>query len=139
MNTATWNLVILAQRDRWERLGDRFRAGHRVDWDNLIIWGGLIALVVVAMILLSRHFSQKEPRRGRHNPHALFHELCRAHGLDRGTRRLLMRLAVANRLENPASVFLEPDQFAREQLPDKLRSKSKQYANLRDRLFEAKT
>ena len=139
MSTATWNLVILAQRDRWERLGDRFRTGHRVDWDNLIIWGGLFALVVVAMILLSRHFSQKESRGGTHNPHTLFHELCRAHGLNRGMRRLLMRLAMEHKLEYPASIFLEPDQFAAEQLPETLRSKSMQYAKLRDRLFETKT
>jgi hypothetical protein len=91
----------------------------------------LVALLVTVILLLVRVRSnfQTESKRG------LFSELCRAHGLNSSSRRLLRLLAVARELKNPATLFVEPSHFASNNLPHALRHAGKDLQRLRERLF----
>jgi len=69
------------------------------------------------------------------DPQKLFRELCRAHGLDRASCRLLRQLASLTGLPQPVEVFLTPAVFEANQLPEQLRAKQKRVMELRERLF----
>ena len=136
MNTITTHIMLLAQRDRWERLGDRFRSGRSFDGGDLAIWVGILAAVALTMFWLSRHVRQQETPRASRNPRTLFRELCSAHGLNRDQRRLLTQLADAHQLPHPAALFLEPERFAPEHVPSALKQDGRRLATLRKRLFK---
>ena len=106
--------ALLAQQGRLEQLGRRFRPGAgRTGADNLMIWIIIALAIALAVWLLSQWFNAHEQscfssRRG------LFRILCRAHGLDWSSRRLLARLARHQGLRDPGRLFLEPNRFDRE-------------------------
>ncbi|MBN1851776.1 MAG: hypothetical protein JW829_03600 [Pirellulales bacterium] len=127
--------LLLAQRDRWERLGDRFQSDRSIDWENVILWCALTAFFAIGVILLVRFSHRKEKKTRTHDSQELFAELCRAHGLSWKMRRLLLRLAKEQGLSQPVTLFLNPDPFVQDRLPETLRSRSRQLAKLQDRLF----
>lgn len=135
MQSILSNLLLLAQRAQWERLGDRFQRQHSVDWNGLVLWGAVAVAFVVVMIFLSRRMNHKEENRETDDPLALFLSLCRVHGLNRPSRQLLTQLAVAHGLTQPATLFLEPDRFTKDRLPKSLQGKAKQLEMLCDQLF----
>jgi len=69
------------------------------------------------------------------DPNRLFRELCRAHGLDRGSRKLLQQLAMQTGLVQPAEVFLTPAVFEVNQLPEQLQRERERVMELRGQLF----
>jgi hypothetical protein len=66
----------------------------------------------------------------------LFSELCRAHQLDRASRRLLKQLAAARGLKNLTELFVEPNNFDAATLPPVLKSSAASLRQLRHRLFD---
>ncbi len=95
--------------EAWTRLGDRFSGEHaEFSWSDGIAFLGIVAIFVgfLAMLALLQHLCKEGwfARGGR----GLFFELCRAHQLDRKSRRLLLALAKSQQLETPALMFLQP-------------------------------
>ncbi len=93
-------------------MSNHFR-GERARWgiDDYVVAALLVAAVAIAVWILSRQAALLERRRHTNSPRALFRQLCRAHGLKFGNRRLLWQLARYHRLEHPARLFVEPDRF----------------------------
>ncbi len=91
--------------------GRNFReAETNFQWSNAALVVASIVAIGLAFSLVVRYLTWREGRRYRH-PQKLFWELCRAHGLDRASRKRLQRLANAHQLRDPARVFLEPERF----------------------------
>ncbi len=65
----------------------------------------------------------------------VFRSLCKAHGLDRGSRRLLWQVARCQKLAHPACLFLEPNRFAAANLSPQLRQQAETLKRLETRLF----
>jgi len=62
--------------------------------------------------------------------------LCRAHGLDWSTRRLLKQLAAEWELTSPALLFVEPDRFNTSRLSVEWQDHAELLEHLRHQLFE---
>lgn len=93
--------------------------------------GGITAVAVVAYAVnrFRRHW-RVESQWG------LFHGLCRAHGLGRGSRLLLRRIAQHHRLRQPARIFTEPDWLdPASGLASKFGGRLGEIGELRTRLF----
>ncbi len=90
-----------------------------------------VALAVTIGLLLVRMRSnfQTDSKRG------LFSELCRAHGLNASSRRLLKRLATGRGLMDAATLFVEPRHFESNDLPHALQAAKGDLQRLRDRIF----
>jgi hypothetical protein len=114
----------------------RDRTGH---WEIALLVETLAAIVAAAAIgwwvwtVWQRRLGQQPHR----HPQRLFAALCRAHGLDRNQRRLLLQLAEHCQLPQPGMVFLEPERFAASNLSGFAGSQS-EIKSLHDRLFAAK-
>jgi hypothetical protein len=111
------------------RQADRVDTGETLFW--LAVAGGTIALVCLAVRLVFwwQH-------RQRHNSQgSLFWGLCRTHGLNRRTRKLLRQVARHHRLRQPARLFTEPKWLSPANLPRALRQRAAEVAALRNRLF----
>lgn len=81
--------------------------------ENLVGWhGGTLAVaaaIVVIGIAAARSWLLRVREHVRHTcPQHLLHELCVAHRLGPGERKLIQRLAKERRLAHPALLFLEP-------------------------------
>lgn len=76
--------------------------GQMLAW--LLAAGVVIGLVCGLLVAASRF-----AHRWRYNSHpALFHGLCKVHGLQGASRRLLRRVARFHGLARPARLFVEP-------------------------------
>jgi len=84
----------------------------------------IAAAFFIAIGLLSRWAAPKERAGSYRSPRALFRALCRAHGLDRSQRRLLLRLARLRQMPQPAALFLQPESFATSTLSPELQGQS---------------
>ncbi len=116
-------------------MGRNFReASSRFQWSHVFLVLAIIAVLAVAVWLLVRYVHFRETR-GFRNPRRLFKELCAAHGLPRGRRKLLLRLATAHQIALPAALFLEPDRFDVAQLPPSWQSQQVALEELRDAIF----
>ena len=129
-------VVIFGQISRWQRLGDGLhRPGGRLGMEDL--WPILAVVGVVAAGLGGWHlWRQRRDFSVRCNDSAkLFRELCRVHGLDYRSARLLRRVAAAAGLHEPAAVFLSPELFDPQRLPRQFEREAQQLRRLRERLF----
>jgi hypothetical protein len=127
--------VLLADFGVVKNMGNRFHGKQaELGYADLFMGLAILAVMVAAAILLKRLTSNQERRRGYHNPRALLRELCRAHGLDRPSQRLLKRLAHEQHLAEPARLFVEAERFEPERL-GRLSPSAEQFRQLRERLF----
>jgi hypothetical protein len=125
-------IAVLAVRPIWGRFDHerpRFDAEH--------LWTILsIVALVVGFAVVSYRSSQRAKRPFDVDKSTkLFRELCRAHRLSFGNRRLLKRLAAARNLSEPTLLFVEPRHFEIGQLPDGLCRYADEIRMLRDCLF----
>lgn len=113
------NLLPLAQRDAWESLGNRFSGDH-AKFNVQDLWGLLAVLLAgVALVWLLRWlYRRQQGRRLSCEPRHLFADLCAAHRLRRCDRKLLERLGEYHDPGVPAIVFVRPDLFDADCLPD---------------------
>jgi hypothetical protein len=127
--------MLLAQVSR-EDFGRGFRgATSQLSWTDLIPYAAAAIIAGVGFSLyrwIKRRNDMSEPC---DDPPKLFRELCAAHGLDRASRHLLMRLSNAWGFAQPAQVFLAPHAFDIERLPPPLKKKAAELKRLRERLF----
>ncbi|MBW3597150.1 MAG: hypothetical protein KY475_07730 [Planctomycetes bacterium] len=98
---------LLAQADGFRHMGKRFQPGGTTfDWKEAAI-AAAVLIGPIILILAGTRFQRWRVERRRHSPHALFKELCHAHGLSRGDRRFLSRLARQRQLPQPSLVFVD--------------------------------
>ena len=115
--------------------GRSFReAEANFQWSNAALVVTSVVAIGLAFSLVVRYLTWREGRRYRH-PHKLFAELCRAHSLDRVSRKRLQRLASAHKLADPARVFLEPDRFDTTHLDASINDDRAALEALRDLIF----
>jgi hypothetical protein len=119
-----------------EDFGRGFRgATSQLDWTDVIPYAVGIALLFAGGALYSYLKRRNDMSERCDDPHKLFRELCMAHRLDRASRRLLLHLADATRMPQPAQVFLTPAAFDPARLPAALRGRVDELKRLRERLF----
>jgi hypothetical protein len=132
--TADWFLVLAVRQETgvWGRF-DHQRPG--VGTSELVVIAFVVVLLAGSLVwqILKRRYQREflydsAPR--------LFGELCHAHHLDRGARRLLKRLASARGLKNMTELFLEPHHFDTATLPSALKSSAGALRQLRHKLFD---
>jgi hypothetical protein len=129
--------ILLADRlqSLARELGSGFQ-GRRSTFDTrqLVIILAALASVVAVVWVVSWKLSPPGRRLRCNQPRALFGALCRAHGLDRTSRRLLAQLARRHGMADRARLFLEPERFAPGALGP-LRARAAEVRRLRDKLF----
>jgi hypothetical protein len=126
----------LAQIDKWREMGRDFQSDHSKLAPGLIVASlAVLAVVVVFLWLLARLMNRQEGRRLFNSPKQLFRSLCRAHDLSRSDRRLLVQIGRVRRVAQPASLFLEPEQFDAALEQPAFHGQEKALKKLRDRLF----
>lgn len=74
------------------------------------VWFLLIPFLVVGIAMLCYKLADRAPIAS-NTPNLMMHELCRAHRLKGGARRMLERIADEAQLEQPAIMFLGPQHF----------------------------
>ena len=116
-------------------LGAASRRTGRANGAEALIWLLLVVGIIAVVCVAIRFVSRLQRRRSRYSHGALFQGLCRAHGLDRGARRLLKQIARHHRLSQPARLFTEPKWLAPANLGGSLHRRLPQVTALRTRLF----
>jgi hypothetical protein len=113
-------------------------SGDDAELDIWLLAGmSLGAIVVLGVIAWAwKWFSERE-RRPYVSPNRLFAQLCRAHALDRTSRRALLAVARHQKLGNPSRLFIEPDRWHDGPLGHVLVQYPKHVERLRKRLFGA--
>jgi hypothetical protein len=129
--------LLLARTQNLRGFSEGFRS-RSVDDNALAV--GLVAcglvLTCVVLLLVGRYARRFENLKTYDSPPELFRELCRAHGLNWSSRRLLKRLAAAWELPSPALLFVEPERFNPARLPANWQDDQDRLENLRQRLFD---
>ena len=126
---------LLAQGERIDDMGRRFRrGGSSLDLGHVWLLVLLMVVVVVAAVIAHRIVSARN-KPGYNSPGALFVELCKAHGLRRSQRQLLLRVARQNRLQHPARLFVEPERFESANLGTQFPGQSQALRAIRNALF----
>lgn len=135
MMPATWLPLLLADQDRLNGMASHFRKGS-VNFTNrdMMILLGIVAVLSGIIWLLARIVYGKE-RKIYNRPRSLFRELCRAHGLDSPSRRLLAELAKSQGLAQPAELFLAPERFDSSRLGKKFALRQSEIGTLAEKLF----
>jgi hypothetical protein len=112
MNCWLMPCLLLAEGRAADQFVKGFREGtlHKTanfDWLFVALVGLAIALAFYAF---DRFWRNRAPS-SRPNERRLFHDLCRAHALDRASIRLLQRIARHSKVGQLAEVFLKPELF----------------------------
>jgi hypothetical protein len=137
MIARTVTLIARVEHTPWRSMGSGLRGTHaRFDSGDVVIGLLILAGVVLAMVFLSRYLASHDRGRVYNSPRALFRSLCKAHNLDRGSRRLLWQVARWQRLAHPARLFLEANRFDAANLSPQLRQQADLLKQLQTRLFE---
>jgi hypothetical protein len=120
----------------WRDLGNHFSGRHaEFKMSDALTLGGIL-LAGATLVLLMIWMQRRQMRRERSNhPVHLFQDLCHAHGLSWRQRRLLECLADELELSPRAAVFVRPDLFTPQELPESLQSYRHAFGELRERLF----
>jgi hypothetical protein len=129
-------ILPLAQIDKWREMGRDFQTDHSKLEPGLIAASLVVLAIVVAFLwFLARLMNRQEGRRLFNNPQQLFRSLCRAHELSRADRRLLLQIGRIRKIFQPASLFLEPDQFDAASEQPVFHGQERALQRLRDHLF----
>jgi hypothetical protein len=130
-------LLLAVDLDRLFQLTRGLQSRPDETREKLLWLTGLATGLVLLLWAASRWAQRSEQVRTYTHPGRLFHDLCRAHGLDAHSRRLLRRLASHARLAQPALLFVEPQRFDPAALPPSLAAEQARLEQLRARLFAA--
>ena len=136
MNTSLLTYLLFAQISRWQRLGDGLHRGRgRMDPMDFLPLAAALVLFAIVMAIVVKVRKRNDMSQPCDDPDKLFRELSLAHKLDRGSQKLLRRLADALQLAQPAEVFLQPAHFQSAQIPTALRNEAAEIEALGKRLF----
>ena len=138
MNLVCLHYLVLASWDDTTSVWGRFDGQHGgplFGAREFTILSGVIA--VAAVTFLWQWIDRRRPQDFRCNrPSRLFDELCKAHRLDRSSRRVLKQLAACRGLTDAGVLFIEPDHFDTSRIPAELTTSAKQIRQLRHQLFD---
>lgn len=136
MNCSLYRGILLAAQSRLDSLSSGFRGRRaRLETDDIVTGLLIFSGIALAVWGLSLFLRLQERRRGYPRPLRLFLSLCRAHRLRPSEWWLLWRVARAQRLRDPARLFLEPERLQPADLGQRLAARADQLAQIRDRLF----
>ena len=128
--------VLLADRSKWERLGDGLHGENaKLGINELLALVALVAGALLFVSLLHAFVSRQERKRSYHHPKRLFGELCTAHRISKQDRLLLKRLADCWKFNQPAMLFVKPDKFDRDIVKNPSSKDAESIERLRCRLF----
>ncbi len=136
MNALHLSCLLFAQISNWQRMGDGLHRGRgRMDLMELLPVVIILAGVGIAIYIVAKVRKRNDMTLVCDDPGKLFRELSLAHNLDRGSQKLLWRLAEALELAQPADVFLQPTFFQAERIPQELQGEEAELESLLERLF----
>ena len=136
MNASFTAISLLAQYSRWKHMGDGFnRSRPRMDLSDLIPFFIVLAVIGVAIALGVRIYKRYDYSKPCDDPLKLFRQSCAAHKLNFSSRRLLLQLATALEMPQPAALFVTPAAFRRSELPPQLQGEEKRISKLAHQLF----
>ena len=119
-------------------LAERSAPAPRADAGQMLVWL-LVAAAAIGVVSVILVVGNRMARRWRYNSHrGLFHGLCKVHGLDSGSRRLLKRVVRFHRLTQPGRLFIEPKWLDPANLGASFRTQAAQLADLRQSLFNVR-
>lgn len=128
--------ILLAQQSRIADLGRNFRGANSELSSKDLFLVSFVVIAVAILVAVLKRLSRETPQRPTNSPRRLFRDLCRLHGLDRSTRRLLKRLARQQQLDHPSRLFVEPERFDAHNLGSLAGDQRRLHA-IRQRLFGA--
>lgn len=136
MNALHSGLMLFAQYSKWQRLGDEFRrSGPRMELSDLVPAAIVLSFLIIGAVVAVKIYQRHDFSKPCDDPGKMFRQLCSAHRLKFGSRRLLMQLAAAREMAHPASVFVTPSAFVVPTLPQHLRKEEVRIKELAARLF----
>jgi hypothetical protein len=136
MNEMLHHGMLLAQKSRLDSLSSGFKGQRaRLDLQEIVTAALIVAGFALAMWLLTWYLNHREGRRGYTSPRRLFWALCQAHRLPWRQRWLLWRVARAQKLSDPARLFLEPEWLQPDKLAGASPAQAAQLMQLRESLF----
>jgi hypothetical protein len=115
---------------------ERFRENPNAAFtvQELLVGLAVLGALVIAWWLFVRWSRWRELRHYT-SPSGLFAELCHAHGLTRRQRATLTAVAHAQRLAQPAQVFLRPELYWPPHIPKQLEHRQRELVQLHARIF----
>jgi len=114
---------------------DREYPANQADTGQMLVWL-LVAGLVIGVVAVTLLIANRIAYRWRYNSHpALFRGLCKLHGLDSASRRLLKRVVRFHRLRQPARVFVEPKWLDPANLDASFQPRAPELERLRNGLF----
>ena len=129
-----FNLLWAIDRSRWDDIASGMKPRAMATGDLLWVIGVLLTAGLLLWLVL-KWLSGRDKGELLNSPFRLFVELCRGHKLTWREGWLLWQVAAAQRLRQPAMLFLEPERLNPVNLPDKLQAKAAVLDGLRERLF----
>jgi hypothetical protein len=124
--------AIASDASYWERF--RNDPNTALNVAELSVVGGILAAAGLTWWLYVQWKRYCE-RRQYHSPLGLFQELCDAHHLSRRQRLVLKSLLHAQRLNQPASLFLQPELFWPPHVPAALASRQRELVQIHGQIF----
>ena len=125
MNASFTAISLLAQYSRWKHMGDGFRRSRpRMDLSDLMPFFIVLAVIGIAIALGVQIYKRYDYSKPCDDPLKLFRQLCAAHKLNFSSRRLLLQLATALQMPQPAALFVTPATFRRSELPPQLQGEA---------------
>ena len=111
---------------------------HQPDFDleHFLAWSMAAIVLAGILLILLRTQRRQQGNFTSNSSSRLFGELCQAHELSPGERRMLKRLARTRSLSNPALLFVEPRFFNGRTLPKDSRIDMAEIERLRNQLFQ---
>ncbi len=136
MNASITAISLLAQYSRWKRMGDGFnRSRPRMDLSDLIPFFIVLVVIGIAIAVGVQIYKRYDYSKPCDDPLKLFRQLCAAHKLNSSSRRLLLQLATAQEMPQPAALFVTPAAFRGSELPPQLQGEAEHIKALAHRLF----
>jgi len=136
MNSTFSAFTLLAQYDRWRRLGDGLRgSGSRSDLSDLLPFFIVLGLVCAGIAVAVQIYKRRDFSKPCDDPQKLLRQLCAVHHLNYSSQRLLVRMATALELPHPAVLFVTPSAFSASELPAQLSKEAEQIRQLGKQLF----
>ncbi len=131
--------MAAVESDRINTVAERFQVGgYDVSVTQLVVLVIVLLLVAAVLWKVARVIALRDGQNF-DSPARLFNDLCRLHGLDFPSRKLLWRLAKIRQLDHPAQLFLEPTWFDTAHVPASLQPFRPQLAELKQQLFAGRT
>ena len=129
-------ISLLAQYSRWKRLGDGLhRSRPRMDLSDLLPFFIVLAVIGIAIAVGVQIYKRRDYSKPCDDPQKLFRQICAAHKLNFSSRRLLLQLATALEMPQPAALFVTPAAFRASELPSQLQGEAKRISELAHQLF----